>query len=72
MPTTAKTDFESEMIRLFVLHAKAHALEIAGDVPQVPRDIRGAAVAMAIGAMDNCFCERYVDCLKLPACDDIR
>lgn len=63
MPTTPKRHFDEDIARAFALHAKAEALTIAGDTTQLPKDVRGAAVAMAVGAMDAYFCDKYVDCL---------
>lgn len=63
MPTTPKNHFDADIARAFALHAKAKALQIAGDTTQLPEDIRGAGVAMAVGAMDAYFCDKYVDCL---------
>jgi len=63
MPTTAKNHFDDDITRAFALHAKAKALQAAGDATQLPEDIRGAAVALAVGAMDAYFCDKYVDCL---------
>ena len=63
MPTTAKSHFDGDIDRAFALLTHAHALVAAGDQTQFPKDIRGAAVAMAIGAMDAYFCDKYVDCL---------
>lgn len=63
MPTTAKNHFDDDIARAFALHARAMALQIAGDVTQLPEDIRGAAVALAVGAMDAYFCDKFVDCL---------
>ncbi len=63
MPTTAKIHFDDDIGRAFALHAKAQALQAAGDATQLPKDIRGAAEAMAVGAMDAYFCDKYVDCL---------
>jgi hypothetical protein len=63
MPITAKNHFDDDIARAFALHTKARDLQTAGDVTQLPEDIRGAAVAMAVGAMDAYFCDAYVDCL---------
>jgi hypothetical protein len=63
MPTTAKSHFDEDIARAFALHAKAQALQVAGDATQLPEDTRGAAVALAVGAMDAYFCDKYVDCL---------
>jgi hypothetical protein len=63
MPTTAKNHFDEDIARAFALHARAKALQDAGDATQLPQDIRGAAVALAVGAMDAYFCDKYVDCL---------
>lgn len=63
MPTTAKNHFDEDIARAFALHAKAEVLQAAGDTTQLAKDIRGAAVAMAVGAMDAYFCDKYVDCL---------
>ncbi len=63
MPTTAKNHFDKDIARAFALHAKAETLQTSGDATQLPEDIRGAAVALAVGAMDAYFCDKYVDCL---------
>lgn len=63
MPTTAKIHFDADIGRAFALLTHAQALAAAGDQTQFPKDIRGAAVAMAVGAMDAYFCDKYVDCL---------
>lgn len=63
MPTTAKTHFDDDISRAFTLHVHAQTLQLAGDVSQFPKDIRGAAVALAVGAMDAYFCDKFVDCL---------
>lgn len=63
MPTTAKKHFDKDIDRAMALHAKAGALQGSGDPTQLPEDIRGAAVALAVGAMDAYFCDKYVDCL---------
>ncbi len=65
MPTTAKTHFDDDINRAFALHGKAKALQVAGDASQLPEDIRGAAAALAVGAMDAYFCDKYVDCLTM-------
>lgn len=62
MPTTAKTYFDEDITRAKALLTHALALDGNG-VTQMSRDIRGAAVAMAVGAMDAYFCDKYVDCL---------
>ena len=63
MATTAKTHFDEDIARAFALHTNAQALQAAGDATQFPQDIRGAAVALAVGAMDAYFCDKYADCL---------
>jgi hypothetical protein len=63
MPTTPKNHFDDDIARAFALHARANALQTAGDATQLPKDIRGAAVALAVGAMDAYFCDKFVDCL---------
>lgn len=61
--TAAKNHFDEDIARAFALHARAEVLEAAGDATQLPKDIRGAAQALAVGAMDAYFCDKYVDCL---------
>lgn len=63
MPTTAKNHFDDDIARAFALHAMAKALQDAGNTTQLPKDIRGSSVALAVGAMDAYFCDKYVDCL---------
>jgi hypothetical protein len=63
MTTTAKNHFDDDIARAFALREKANTIQAAGELTQLPEDIRGAAVAMAVGTMDAYFCDKYVDCL---------
>lgn len=63
MSTTAKKHFDDDITRAFALLTQAKALQVAGDTTQLPEDIRSAAVALTVGAMDAYFCDKYVDCL---------
>ena len=63
MPTTAKNHFDEDIGRAFALQTRAQAIQGGGDATQLPEDIRGAAVALAVGAMDAYFCDKFVDCL---------
>ena len=63
MPTTAKSHFDEDIGRSLNLLAHAKGLQDGGDTTQLPPDIRGAAVALAVGALDAYFCDKYVDCL---------
>lgn len=63
MPTTFRRHFDDDIGRVESLVALAN-----GRAPVVRSgmrrdDIRLAAVAMAVGAMDAYFCDAYVDCL---------
>lgn len=63
MVTTAKTHFNGDISRAFALHENAQALEISSGDVRLVGDMRGAGIAMAVGAMDAYFCDKYVDCL---------
>jgi len=64
MPTTAKLHFDQDISRAQSLLDHASALENGGDTSQLPKDIRGAGLSLAVGAMDAYFCDKYVDCIS--------
>lgn len=64
MSTTAKIHFDSDIQRSFELLEKARQMEMAGDTGQLMKDIRGAALAFSVGAMDAYLCDKYVNCLS--------
>ena len=62
MTRTARKHFDDDISRAETLLALANDGENQlGD--EVNRDLRLAAVAMAVGAMDAYFCDAYADCL---------
>ena len=63
MPQTAFKHFEEDMDRAWNLLQEARTLERAGRPSALHRDLRHAALAMAVGAMDAYLCDAYVDCL---------
>jgi hypothetical protein len=63
MATTAKIHFDQDMARAAALLKEANRKKKENDSDQLLLDIRGSAVALAVGALDAYLCDKYVDCL---------
>jgi hypothetical protein len=63
MTTTFRRHFDEDIMRVESLLALANGAAPAIRKGNRADDIRLAAVAMAVGAMDAYFCDAYVDCL---------
>ena len=61
--TTAKKHFDEDIARALALLENARILSIAAPGDQLHNDVRGAAVALTVGAMDAYLCDKYADCL---------
>ena len=63
MSTSARTYFDDDIGRARELLQLSQTLKQQGSSQRLCRDVRFSAVAMAVGAMDAYFCDKYVDCL---------
>ncbi len=63
MPNSARADFDEDIQRAKDILALTATLKRQGKPQRVYRDVRLCAVAMAVGAMDAYFCDKYVDCI---------
>lgn len=66
MPTTARVHFNEDISRAKELLRSTYTklpFDFSDEVRVLQRDMRLASVAMAVGAMDAYFCDKYVDCI---------
>lgn len=63
MPNTTRTHFDEDITRAEELATLANDLERGCRPEPLWRDVSLSSVAMAVGAMDAYFCDKYVDCL---------
>src|SRR5712691_11115127 len=61
MPQTARRHFDEDILRARALLTEARRVPAARKT--VAADMRRAAVAFAVGAMDAYLCDAHVDCL---------
>lgn len=64
MVTTARNHFDEDIGRAEAMLEQARVLEIAAPADRLHDDVRIAAIAHAVGAMDAYLCDKYVDCLS--------
>jgi len=63
VPSTARIHFDEDIKRSQEMLNHAKSLEDSNKTKQLCQDIRIAAIALAVGAMDAYLCDKYVDCL---------
>lgn len=63
MTTTARAHFDEDVKRSGAMLDQAEGLEESGAEQRLCQDIRIAAIALSVGAMDAYLCDKYVDCL---------
>ncbi len=63
MTTTARVHFNEDIQRAEAMLDQAGVLEGAGADQRLCQDVRIAAIAFSVGAMDAYLCDKYVDCL---------
>lgn len=61
--TTARNHFDEDIARAAALVTRAQLMAGANEPDRLVGDLRLSGLAMAVGALDAYFCDKYTDCL---------